>query len=135
MNYTALQARTTVLVSFGGWSNVSPAPDYGDLVNRAYRELAWRTEFYHTSATFTTVANQSSYTLSGTDVINVYDAIYGGNYALTLSNSTYQRKSYALWTVRAAGAPSYYWMENPQNIRLYPTPPTTGTTVTLYLTR
>jgi hypothetical protein len=135
MNYTALQNRVQDLCSFGGWTDLSSTPDYGDLVNRGYRQVCWNTQVYKTTATITTVASQNLYTLSGTDIIAVYDSIYGTSLPMFPSSELEQRRQDYLWMFRAAGSPRYYWMQNPNQIYLYPAPATSGDTITLYLSR
>jgi len=135
MNYTALQSRITDLCSFAGWTDLSSTPDYADLANRGYRQVCWNTQVYKTTATITTVASQNLYTLSGTDVIAVYDCIYGTSLPIYPSSELEQRRQDNLWMFRAAGSPRWFWMQNPNSLYLYPAPVTSGDTVTLYLSR
>lgn len=135
MNFSDLQTRVQDLCSFAGWTNINTAPSYTDLVNRGYRQVCWNTEVYKTTTTLTTVANQNLYTLSGTDIISVYDCIYGTTVAMFPSNELEQRRQNSLWMYLAAGSPRFYWMQYPNAIYLHPKPSASGDTVNLYVSR
>lgn len=135
MDYADLQSRVQDLCSFAGWTDLSSAPSYTDLVNRGYRQVCWNTQVYKTTATVTTVQGQNLYAIGGKDVIAIYDCIYGTSVAMFPSNELERRREDNLWMFRAASQPRYYWMQTPNNIYFYPAPATAGDTVNLYLSQ
>lgn len=142
MNYAALRARTAYLAAQAGWSDSTPPTGYatsdlfiGALVNEAYQQLAYDTEYNIETDTFATVAGQAEYTLATATVglrnyIYVSEAIYGTDTPLIQANESEIRRMNNLWLLDAGGTPTYFWTSTSGVLRLYQKP-TAIATVTL----
>lgn len=133
MNFTALQARATLLASLEGWSDAIPSPDWAALVNQAYIQFSWDGECLITNTTITTAANQAAYTLTG-QWRRLLDVVYdsgGANSPMRRSSEEFERYLRADWRVQPSGAPVRYTFNPFNTLALLPPPATTGVTVSV----
>ena len=133
MNYLDLQNRAKLLASLEGWTDVSPTPDWGALVNQAWVEFSWDGECIVGNTTFTTVANQGRYSLSGTwkkltDV--VYDST-ATKQPMHHTSEDMERFARADWHVQPSGTPVRYTFSPFNSIFLVPPPSTAGITISV----
>lgn len=134
MNYAALRARTTFLAAQAGWSDATPPTGYasadlfvGALVNEAYQQLAYDTEYNIETDTFSTVAGQAEYTLATATAgqrgyVYVSEALYGTDTPLVQANESEIRQGNRMWLLDAGGTPTYYWTSTSGVLRLYQKP-------------
>lgn len=121
------------LLRFGGWFDTEPRPVLADLVNAAIREWSWEAEYYTGSETFSTVSGTAEYSLTTPpDWKLVKDCYYGDNTALRRTSEDEERRRDPMWMKNPDAVPECYWMPRPNTIRLYPTPSTGGTTITVH---
>ena len=129
MNYSQIQDRAASLAQFEGWTDVSPAPDWATLVQRAWDQFAWDSECFIDSEAFPTVINQTEYTLTNT-YKNILDVTFAGT-GLLRSEERFERNLDPSWRVKAAVAmPSKWVLSNFSKISLVP-PPNSVQTVTV----
>jgi hypothetical protein len=129
--FTQLQARATLLASFGSYADISPAPAWDVLCNSGQRDFFWDTEMVISETTFTTVANQAEYTIPSPYFKSFNLVIYGTTIALTRTTEAEEEALDHLWTMRNAGQPSRWLSPSPNVIRLIDKPSTSGDTVTV----
>lgn len=122
MDFTALQARLTYLLSYEGWADDNPAPDTAALINRGLVDFAWDTEYNRAEYQFNTVINQAEYTIPAPDFRAISDVAYGTSSILTKTSEGALRQEDPLWFVREAGVPADYLIVRPNVIRLHPKP-------------
>jgi hypothetical protein len=133
MDFDALRLETQNLLKFGGWFDVGSPVDLAGLVNEALRLWSWQAEYKTGQATFTTAAGTAEYTLSNPpDWKIVKDVYYGTTARLARTSEDLVRMEDPLYRVVPNGTPDRFWMPLPNVVRLYPTPATSGTTVTVY---
>lgn len=133
MNFTALQARATLLVSLEGWSDAIPSPDWAALVNQAYVQFSWDGECLITNTTVVTVANQAAYTLTG-QWRRLRDVVYdsgGTNSPVRRSSEDFERYLRADWRVQPSGAPVRYTFNPFNTLTLIPPPAAAGVTISV----
>lgn len=121
MQFSDLQARAALLASFEGWSDVSPSPDWSVLVNRAWGQFSWDAETQVTSTTFSTVAGQAQYTISGGPWKNLLDVTWN-SLPLIRSTEEYERSANPLWLVQTSGTPVRWTFNGFNVITLIPRP-------------
>lgn len=132
MNFGQLKARAAILCKLDGYTEVSPAPDWAALVNRALYLFSWNAEYQMGNYSFVTVLGQAEYTLpTPSDWIRVTDVAYNSTTPLELTDETLLRRENELWHVAANSTPSRYYISNPNTIRLYPPPSAAGVTVSI----
>lgn len=131
MNYTQLQARATLLASFEGWTDSSPSPEWGSLVNQAYQNYCWDTECTVGFEDVTTVANQAEYAFTGNfkEVTDCYYDTTGAKKPLIKTSWRFERQLCPGWYYAVAGVPCRFMLMATNTLRLAPPPSTGGLTV------
>lgn len=139
MNYAALRARTAYLAAQAGWSDSSPPTGYasqdlfiGALVNEAYQEIAFETEYNIETDTFSTVINQAEYTLASVTsqtraFVILREATYGTDTPLHQVSEDEIRRRNPLWLQEAGSTPAFFWTSTSGVLRLYPKPSAVAT--------
>lgn len=120
MNFSQLKARAAVLCQLEGWSEVSPAPDYAYLVNRAWEMFSYDSECFVTSENVSTVIGQAEYSLTNS-YKNLLDVTYSGS-GLLRSDEAFERNLNPGWRVQASGTPSRWVLSGFNKLTLVPPP-------------
>lgn len=129
MNYSDLQTEIQSLTQFGGFTNISPTPDYAVYANKGLRRFSWDSEYNIEELTFTTVANQFLYTLASPDFRAIHTVWYDSTSRLIRGSEDELNLVTPLWRFAASGTPTQFWMQNSQKMMLYIPPSATGTNV------
>jgi hypothetical protein len=129
LNYAQLQARAEVLARLEGWTDVSPAPDWATLVQRAWDWFAWDSEAIVSTETLSSVNGTVEYTLAGT-YKTILDVEFG-TAGLLRSEESFERNLSPSWRRQSAVATPSRWVRSGvEKISLLP-PPNGVTTVTV----
>lgn len=131
MNYTQLQARATLLASFEGWTDSSPSPVWGDLVNQAYQQYCWDTECTIGFEDVTTVKDQAEYAFTGNfkEITDCYYDTASAKTPLIKTSWRFERQLCPGWYYAASGVPSRFMFMATNTLRLAPAPATAALTV------
>lgn len=135
MAFLDLRTRAAYLVQLVLRTDVSPSADWPALVNSALTDFSWDTEYNQEEVTFSTVANQAEYTITGQSFKTIKDVAYGTNQALYKSSESEERRGDDLWYLRTAAQPSRYVVSRGNVVRLIPKPVNSGDIVTVRGTR
>lgn len=135
MNYTALQSELQSLVQFGGYTNISPTPDYGDYINRGLRQFSWDTEYNVAEDSISTVADQATYTLASPDWRAIKEVYYDSSSVLREASELLIYRENPLWRFTSSAVPTRFWQESPTVLRLYPAPSQSSKTILIRGTR
>lgn len=121
MNYSQIQGRAATLARLEGWTDVSPAPDWATLVQRAWDHFAWDSECFIGSETIVTVNGTGEYSLVST-YKNVLDVVFAGT-GLLRSEESFERNLNPAWRAQTAVAvPSKWALVGFSRIALLPPP-------------
>jgi hypothetical protein len=131
MNYSELQARTQLLCSYAGWSNVDPPPEWDKLVNRGLHDFSWESEYRRDEAAFETLADQTEYTIAAPYFKHVLSVIYSTDTILRQTTEIDEARCNPLWTQASSGTPYRYLIVSPNVLRLMPKPDTASVTITV----
>lgn len=133
-NFSKLKLRAMYLSKQAGWSDVTPAPDWGELVNRGLQDFAWDSEYHFDTDTLTLVVGQSEYALTGgywKYLFTVTNGTTASWYDVKpTTEGVLQRQTNGGWIVAGNGRPLYWWTPRPDTVRFYP-PPNSADTITL----
>lgn len=121
MNFSELKRRAEQLCKLEGWTEVSPAPDWGDLVNIGLHRFSWEAEYITSNYSFSSVANQSDYALPAPDWVRVTDVLLGQK-VLWLTDENILRAENPSWLLTPASNPERYYVSTTNTLRLYPSP-------------
>lgn len=121
MQYSDIQARAQALASFEGWTDVSPAPDWPTLVNRAWAQFSYDAEIIVTTVTPSTVIGQASYTLTGGPWKKILDVTWN-SLSVIRSMEIFERNLNPAWLVQANAAPQRWVLTNFGVLTLVPPP-------------
>lgn len=122
MDFTALQTELQSLVQFGGYTNISPTPDYAEYVNKGLRRFSFDAEYNIAELTFTTVADQLTYSLTAPAFRTITAVWYDGERQLFRSNEALESQANPLWRQAASGEPTKFWMVNTTKMILHVPP-------------
>lgn len=135
MTRTEIEARITRLITLGGYTDTTPAPDLTSLANQGVQAFSWDTECNIETATVTTIAGQAEYTIDVTSTPRMFkwvlEAIYGTTQELMPTTEEQLRRLNRLWLFQTNAQPDKFWSPSPNIIRLYPPPADAGVVVTL----
>lgn len=126
MNFRELKIETEELLKLWGFTNTQPTPDYGMLVNRAYRKVVWESEVLKDTVTFDTDIDIPEYTLPDYDWKSITDCILENVY-LEQESEDRVREYNPYWLSTSSSKPTCWWYVGTNKIRLYPTPSTVYT--------
>lgn len=142
MNRAQLRARAIFLAAQAGWTDATPPdgyatmPDYWDaLLQQAYQDLAFETEYHWETDTFTTVVGQAEYILSDVTIgerafIKITEAVYRTDTPLNPATEEEIRRTNNLWLMAESADPTWFWTSSSGTFRLYP-PPSSAETLTV----
>jgi hypothetical protein len=130
VTFAEMKARAAELCTIEGYADASTAPDWGRLVNLAYARMVWEAAARRGTESVISVANQREYVLPAPEFKVLFDCWYG-DYALQLSSEASVRRSDPYW-LRRKGHPAYYWMDENNQLKLHPTPDTSGVVICVY---
>jgi hypothetical protein len=143
VDFQHMQQRTAALVTLGGWSNVSPPPDYAWLVNEGLRIFTRKAQHNREELLISLVVGQSCYRLpadtsaptDARDWIHFFDdALYnvlpcpGGGLALIGSSwlpqatENQMRLDDRSWRQYPPSVPIYWYWGNVQEMAVWPPP-------------
>lgn len=138
-----MSARAEFLAAQAGWSDASPPDGYATLaafwealINEAYQEFAFDTEFNIETDTFQTVADQAEYNLGLVTTqthafIKVTEAVYGTDTPLSPATEEEIRRRNNLWLMEGSGVPTWFWTSSSGIFRLYPPPSEADVAITV----
>lgn len=130
MTFAELRERARALCWPAGWSEIQPAPNWAMLVREGHRLFFWEAQVLTSDQTLTTATGQAEYVLTTPpDWVLVTDVLYGATDSLQQVTEAALRRHDPLWTKAANARPVYWWMSEPNTIRLYPAPATSGDTI------
>lgn len=143
MNFQDLKQRAAFLAQQAGSDKIAPQPDWGPLVNRGVVDFSWDTEYNQEDLTFTSVLNQSNYTLDSGATPRLYKTIsrmaYGTNtttpQTIVETSAADMDKADPLWWQRPAGQPVWWMFTEPNVLRIVPPPINSGDTIAISGTR
>jgi hypothetical protein len=118
--------RAAFLAAQTGFTDTVIDPEWTSLINAAYLDFAWETEFNQEEVSLFSVANQAEYSLD-TARENRYfkfikDVSYGVSASLWESSEVEESRADPLWYTRGMGTPSRYLVARPNILRLLPKP-------------
>ena len=132
MTFSELRERTRALCWVGGWSEVQPPPNWALLVRQGHRTFFWEAQVLTNEDTFTTVADTAEYKLTAPpDWIALTDVIYDGKAPLVASSEASIRRMDPLWLKTPSSTPLYWWITEPNTIRLWPAPITSNVVISV----
>lgn len=143
MNFTQLRTRAAYLavLALGDRPDKTvPAPDLGLLVNLAYTDFSWETEWNETEIVVTTVANQAEYSLPTPYFKAVKEVIYtygsgineSQSVRLTQSSEKDEQLMDPLWRLRPATQSPNRWLTRGNNVvRIIDAPISSGDNLTV----
>jgi hypothetical protein len=124
VNYTQLQARATLFCQLEGWTDISVAPDFSDLINRAWYQFSWDAECVIVEEDVTTAVSTLAYTLTN-KVKRILDVVYdtaSTKSPVLHSTEDYERNLRADWRYQASGVPVRFTFNQFNTIALIPPP-------------
>jgi hypothetical protein len=131
MTYQDLQDRAAELADLEGYSDAASAPDWADLVNKAYTEFVWETETNRaTDTALATVASQADYALPAPDFKTLLSVYVDSVPMSPASDRAIRRDPY--WFTTTAGTSQFYYRPKPSTLRLWPTPATGALAIVVY---
>lgn len=137
MNYADLRGRAAFLGQMALNVEENPAADWAALINTAYADFSWETEFNEEQTSFTTVTNQAEYPLPWPYFKAIKECAYisqsqtGNGLRMTRSSELEESQRDPLWFTRPMGIPSRFLTPRPNVVRLVDMPSTSGDTVTI----
>ena len=141
MQFSDLRMRSAFLAGVAVAAGDVPAPDWPTLVNQAYSDLSWDTEFNEEEVTVSTVSNQAEYTITGAYFKAIKECAYvpasgSGAIRLTHSSENEEKQRDPLWFTRTGtSSPSRFLTPRPNVLRLIDKPNVSGDSVTVRGTR
>lgn len=124
LTFAQLKERAANLAKLEGWTDVSPAPDWAFLINRAYEFFSWDAEFFVGVETITSVAGQSEYTTIGSYKAFLDITVAGA--PVLRSTEAFERNLRADWRTQPPGTPQRWVLSNFTKLTLVPAPALNG---------
>jgi len=126
VDYSGLQARAALLTSLEGWTDVANPPDWTILVNQAWLQFSWDSEYLIGTTTVTTAPGTMSYILPGGQqwkrLLDVVWDSAGTPQPVDRSTEDYERFLSGDWRTQSSGVPLRFTFNTPNTISLIPPP-------------
>jgi hypothetical protein len=131
VNFGTIKARISSLVQIEGWTQVSPAPDFGVLANQALSMFSIEAELFTAIDTsLTTTVGQAQYVTASKRFGKITEVVIGGN-ALLRSTEEAERFRNPGWFAETNGVPKKFAVTAYNTITVTPPPATASQAISL----